>query len=110
MDGPMADLGADAGGALLSAAVAAARAAARIALRPGCGCPLCPGGPPSAPPPVKLDGGRRVWPVAAVIAAGAGGVDDGEGASAGVVGVDELVLVELPLWWWRLRWPASAAA
>jgi hypothetical protein len=43
------------------------------------------------------------WPV---MAAGAGGVDDGEDASAVVGGVDELELLALLLW----RTPASAAA
>jgi hypothetical protein len=89
-------LRAHAGGALLSAA-AAARVAARIVVRPGCGCPACPGGPPSAPPPVQLEGGRwLVWPVAG----------DGhqrwrwrcEGTSAGVGGADELELLELLMW------------
>ena len=94
-------LRADAGGALLSAAARGA----------GCGCGAgC--GPPSAPMPVQLDGGWRSWsgPQWPVMAAGAGGVDNGEGVSAGVGGVDELELLELLLWWWRGGTPAPAAA
>ena len=37
------------------------------------------------------------------MAAGAGGVDNGEGVSAGVGGEDELELLELLLWRWRRR-------
>ena len=37
------------------------------------------------------------------MAAGAGGVDNGEGVSTGVGGVDVLELLELLLWRWQRR-------
>ena len=110
MDGPMDGwmgrwpiLRADAGGVMLSAAARGAGC--------GAGCvaawlrlPGVSGRPPigaTPPPPFQLNGaggwsGR--WPV---MAAGASGVDNGEGVSAGVGGADELELLELLLGRWR---------